>query len=432
MQPGPRKKPRIGELLTTNIFRRETGCCRPGEFVHRVTGPCFSDFQLKASYDARGANDGAISQLLCSPVPPKVVEIVAGEDCVFCLTFSGLCSAFCQNTGERLRCMNRNAGELIRGIFYNKINRSLITVSAFETDNFNTLTCRSTPVAAIKTGRLEEGQDLISSPQALEWLSFVEFDDINNKVLVYSVAQKQYLVYEMQEYKLLYTLSTQGVKEVKLSLGILTLVCEPSNGTLTLRLFCVEKGIEIGVLQESLVPNKKLEFAELFNEKLLIKQEEEAFRIRDLRTNAVITVEESVFATPTAFIFLFETQLFLTLHKHMLSVWDVQGKNVAQFEDHSLCQADCNTNHIYITGDERLIVSYCMSPTLEASAGPVVPTINISEIRTGRCLAKIESCGSPGQVDHMALADVTAVLYDERRHEIYTGDSNGRLHLWSS
>lgn len=43
---------------------------------------------------------------------------------------------------------------------------------------------------AIKQQRLEEGLELVSSRKALKWLSFVEFDDINNKVLIFSVAQK--------------------------------------------------------------------------------------------------------------------------------------------------------------------------------------------------------------------------------------------------
>jgi len=31
-----------------------------------------------------------------------------------------------------------------------------------------------------------------------------------------------------------------------------------------------------------------------------------------------------------------------------------------------------------------------------------------------------------------ALEDVTALFYDEERNEIYTGNRNGLLHVWSN
>lgn len=50
------------------------------------------------------------------------------------------------DTGRRLCWLNRSSSEVIRGIFYNKMNESLVTVSAFDTDDYKTLTCRSIPV----------------------------------------------------------------------------------------------------------------------------------------------------------------------------------------------------------------------------------------------------------------------------------------------
>lgn len=49
---------------------------------------------------------------------------------------------------------------------------------------------------------------------------------------------------------------------------------------------------------------------------------------------------------------------------------------------------DCNTNNIYITSDQDLIISYCKTDSddpLEEKAG----SINVSNILTGKCLAKI-------------------------------------------
>lgn len=63
--------------------------------------------------------------------------------------------------------------------------------------------------------------------------------------------------------------------------------------------------------------------------------------------------------TPSAFIFLYENQLFLTFRNRTVSVWNFKGELVTSFEDHLLWHPDCNTNNIYITSDQDLIISYC-------------------------------------------------------------------------
>lgn len=86
-------------------------------------------------------------------------------------------------------------------------------------------------------------------------------------------------------------------------------------------------------------------------------------------------------------------------------------------------------------------------------------SINISNILTGKCLAKIKvsnssplddcgcssSCGGRNcksrkrvQASKVrstvaeALEDITALFYDEERNEIYTGNRLGLVHVWSN
>ncbi|KAF3677805.1 hypothetical protein FXO37_04676 [Capsicum annuum] len=87
-------------------------------------------------------------------------------------------------------------------------------------------------------------------------------------------------------------------------------------------------------------------------------------------------------------------------------------------------------------------------------------SINISNILTGKCLAKIKatsgkatddcsaSCSVPGRRScnsnkrvqdsrirstvAEALEDITALFYDEERNEIYTGNRLGLVHVWSN
>lgn len=77
-------------------------------------------------------------------------------------------------------------------------------------------------------------------------------------------------------------------------------------------------------------------------------------------------------------------------------------------------------------------------------------SINISNILTGKCLAKIRASNCSPKDDCCccskkrtyasrirntvaeALEDITALFYDEDRNEIYTGNRQGLVHVWSN
>ena len=81
---------------------------------------------------------------------------------------------------------------------------------------------------------------------------------------------------------------------------------------------------------------------------------------RQARTSAVKEVSRTETMMPTAFIFQYENQLFLTFCYRMVSVWNFQGVRVTVFWDHVLGgDPECNKYNIYITSDQRLIISYC-------------------------------------------------------------------------
>jgi hypothetical protein len=109
----------------------------------------------------------------------KIIEIVAARDIVFALAQSGVCAAFSRGidclstvssnlwfslhqkvewkgcnvfllflaeTNQRICFLNVTPDEVIRSLFYNKNNDSLITVSVYASDNFSSLKCRSTRI----------------------------------------------------------------------------------------------------------------------------------------------------------------------------------------------------------------------------------------------------------------------------------------------
>lgn len=53
------------------------------------------------------------------------------------------------DTNKRICFLNISADEVIRSLFYNKNNDSLITVSVYASDNFSSLKCRTTPIEQV-------------------------------------------------------------------------------------------------------------------------------------------------------------------------------------------------------------------------------------------------------------------------------------------
>ncbi|RVW30712.1 hypothetical protein CK203_109712 [Vitis vinifera] len=145
----------------------------------------------------------------------KIIEIVAARDIVFALAQSGVCAAFSRETNQRICFLNVSPDEVIRSLFYNKNNDSLITVSVYASDNFSSLKCRTTRIEYIRRGKPDAGFALFES-ESLKWPGFVEFDDVNGKVLTYSAQDSIYKVFDLKNYTMLYSISDKHVQEIKI------------------------------------------------------------------------------------------------------------------------------------------------------------------------------------------------------------------------
>lgn len=425
----------VKKIQRREISSKRDRCC---SFSMSNAQERFRNIRLQEEYDTYDPQEH------CSPVHTilkkrtRIIEIVAARDIVFALAQSGVCAAFSRETNKRICFLNVSPDEVIRSLFYNKNNDSLITVSVYASDNFSSLKCRTTRIEYIRRGKPDAGFALFES-ESLKWPGFVEFDDVNGKVLTYSAQDSVYKVFDLKNYTMLYSISDKHVQEIKISPGIMLLIFARASGHVPLKILSIEDGTVLKAFNHLLHRNKKVDFIEQFNEKLLVKQENENLQILDVRNAELTEVSRTEFMTPSAFIFLYENQLFLTFRNRTVAVWNFRGELVTSFEDHLLWHPDCNTNNIYITSDQDLIISYCKTDSddpLEEKAG----SINVSNILTGKCLAKIcsSNCGpeswrtkSRSTVSE-ALEDITALFYDEERNEIYTGNRQGLVHVWSN
>lgn len=359
----------------------------------------------------------------------KVMELVSTPGFLFALTMSGVCAALNRRSGELVCYLNITPDEVIRSLFYNKSNNSLITVSVHKSDAFSSLRCRSTPIPYIARKQPHEGIPLFET-ESLSWPGFVEFDDVNSKVLTYSATDKVYKIWDLVNYTPLYSIHDEAVQEMKISPGIILLVYERTRGYVPLKILNIEDGTVLKSFTHLLGRSRRIDFIEQFNEKVLIKQEGLPLQIRDVHTSEIVEIPCSEFSTPSAFIFLYEYQLFLTFRNHEVFVWNFRGELVTTFEDHNLWHAECNTNNIYITQRQDTIISYCAPSAGTQAGGPNnnfhrdTGSINISDIFSGATLAKIDN---PEK-----LHDVTSIHYAEDTNELYVGTRAGKIQVWSN
>lgn len=156
-----------------------------------------------------------------------------------CHPCQGVCAAF--RGSKRLAFLNTTPDEVIRSLFYNKASNSLVTVSVHRADNFSSLRCRNTPLEYIKRGQPDAGFPIFEN-ECLKWPGFVEFDDVNSKVLTYSAEDKAYRIWEMTNYDLLYTVPDDDVTEVKISPDIMLLIHGRQGGYVPLKILSIEDG----------------------------------------------------------------------------------------------------------------------------------------------------------------------------------------------
>ena len=248
----------------------------------------------------------------------------------------------------------------------------------------------------------------------------------------------------MANYELLYKIPGEDVTEIKISPGIMLLIHARQGGFVPLQvgntasklskadrppptsylalcpsfvqILSIEDGTVLKSFNHLLTRSKKVDFIEQFNEKLLVKQEGENLHIVDVHTHEVTHVSKTEFLTPSAFIFLYENNLFLTFRQRQVTVWNFKGEQVTSFEDHTLWHPDTNTNNIFITAAQDYIISYC-KPKEQITAASSLSnpdatrgenavrsvldsqgrgTVHISHILSGKCIARLAAaCGGP-------------------------------------
>jgi hypothetical protein len=363
----------------------------------------------------------------------KIVQIVAAKNIVFVLADSGLCAAFSSETDERICFMNLHPDDVIKRLFYNRTNDSLITVSS---RSKMPVEYRSTRIEYIRRAKPDAGIHLFQSESFV-----VKFDDVNAKVLTYSAQDSIFKVFDLKNYTFLYLFSFSNVDWINITSGIMLFIFKRTSDHIPVKIISIEDG---KVLKQFNCPhwNREVDII-VSNEKLVVKHDNVNLQILDLPSFKIkASVRRTEFMT-SRFIFLWKKQLFLTLKNQTNFVWNFRGELVTSLEDHFLRHPLWHpdfTNINYITSDQNLIISYCRDDSEDQSmVTNVIGSINVSNILSGKCVAKINAAKALECIDSSqtisvteALEGITTLYYDEDRNAIYTGNRLGHVHVWSN
>lgn len=455
-----------------------------GGAAHSQKAHCwcsFSHFRLLHQCDAYAQHGEAWPPFFLRRRSP-VREVLAAQGLVLALCESGVCTAFDQGTGEPLCFLNAEADEVIRSLFLNQ--HTLITVSIFSGDALQGLKVRATPLTAIRAGRPHPAWRPLFTSEVLCWPGFVEFDDVNHVAITCCAETRQFKVWDLcAPHQPRFYIDSRRVRDLKIADGAILLTLEPERGgQLLLHILDLAQGECVQEVRLEQQGGEGWELVELFGSHLLTKPAGGPLRITDVVSGAFREVGAAQFPAPEAFIHLPFNRLFLAFWgAHGAQLWNFQGERLATLAGAAL---STTANTVYVSNTQDLLFVYCppASSTAPDSAPPGGLTaagqqergaadgragsaaqgsgggrqdtthlgcVRVFDLLTGCHVAAVQQPEQAGgahplgpagsrrgghptasAVAAAALKHVTALLYDQASHRLYTGTADGKVQAW--
>ncbi|GAB5356662.1 hypothetical protein AAMO2058_000308900 [Amorphochlora amoebiformis] len=346
----------------------------------------------------------------------KIVELVSAGKFLFSLSADGTCIAYQRACLQKGIVLNLSDMEIIRSVFHNKLESSVIIVYTLNQDPNARLYISTILLSNIESGHVHRRRKVLRREQ-LYWPSFIEFDNINRKILVFSATERLYKVWELSGYRLHFVLQSDDIDEIKISKGILLVINERSKSHVKLRIVNIHTGSLLVCHKLLLHRHSKIEFIDILNDKIIIKQDNQHMQILDLGTKQMI---KSSFVTPLSFLFLHQTKLFLAFREDSIETRDFNANMVARIKTGLKREVEVGSNCVVNANQTVLITNY----KDHHDDG----WIDISDIRSGKNIAKLQY----GMYTHVRGASITAMCFSDSNHELYTGSRDGTVLLWSA
>lgn len=163
-----------------------------------------------------------------SPSKLTVVEVLFHKSYIFALFLNGLGVVLDRFSLACVSVLNQTYDEVIRSLYFNGIMDSIITVSVYLHENCLILHCRN--ISLLKLNAYESST--IFNSEILKYPGFIEFDESNDKVMTYNSVTKLYKIWDLRNYKVLYSISNVNgdtIRDIKICKNILLLIKQDNS-----------------------------------------------------------------------------------------------------------------------------------------------------------------------------------------------------------
>ena len=100
--------------------------------------------------------------------------------------------------------------------------------------------CRSIPISELKEGKTAGNK--VFGQFVLQYPDFIEFDDLNRKIVTRHSREGAFRIWDIKEYKLLYVLSDSKIDEFKICDGIMLLIYQRVGALIPMKIIDVHTG----------------------------------------------------------------------------------------------------------------------------------------------------------------------------------------------
>jgi len=201
--------------------------------------------------------------------------------------------------------------------------------------------------------------------------------------------------------------TTNTTREVKISDGLLLLIGFGGTLFIPLKMVHLGSGEVITTKRYPLTLGKKVEFLEMFADKILVKEENKRLQINNLSTGKITEVRLTKNIPKERILSLSARQMFVGFASVGMVGWNYEGNIILRVE------TDFNL----------------LNSKLFFSCSQNVAIINHEGSTYGLDL----HAGTITQIIHKKKQElkITAVAYDEDRNELFCGDELGGVRVWS-
>lgn len=237
-----------------------------------------------------------------------------------------------------------------------------------------------------------------------------------------------------------------------------------AGALIAVRLFPLRSPAHCTTIVTPVVPGRMVQLLELFSGRVVLKQQGEALRLIDIVAGTQVVVEHEDMETPSAQVFMYHTNRFLSIYRDRLELRDRDAKLLKELrgEDAAAVEAGlrgCSQtgNNIHVCLDSTAAVMLGHDPRAavpgvgDAAGAASVPRIPRSEAGSRICALHLdadqEACIStmilreptlapPTTVTEAlhqrSLTGVSSVRYDDATGMLYTGTCSGLVGVWDA